>query len=184
MAVKIYKSPKPISEVIGEWMRQVDSEIKANFQTQKIYPAEIYQGWLKENERRKRYARRHPKADVWYSTGDGSKSIEARVINASSPSNVTVGISHVAHMMFADMGVGIWGNYDDIKRQKRARPNKRYLSNWVPSQGETHRPGIMFKARSIQRRMENYMMNFYGLELEARFLQATTHMDRPFAIIG
>ena len=184
MATKIYDAPKPISEVVGEWMRQAEDEIKANFQVQKIYPAEIYQGWLKENARRKRYAQRHPGADVWYSTGKGVDSIEARVVNASDPNNVTVGISHLEHMMFADMGVGIWGQYDDIKRQKKARPNTRYISGWVPSQGETHRPGIMFKARTIQRRMENYLMNFYGMELEVRLLQATTHMNKPFSIIG
>ncbi len=184
MAVKVYDDPKPISTVVGEWMQQAESEIKANFQTQKIYPAEIYKGWLKENARRKKYAQNHPGKDVWYSTGKGVDSVQARVIKVSGPSDVTVGISHLEHMMFADMGVGIWGQYDDIRRQKKARPNVRYLSGWVPSQGETHRPGIMFKARTIQRRMESYLMNFYGLELEARFIKATTHMDKPFAIIG
>lgn len=183
MAVKIYDPPKPINEVVGDWMRQAEDELRSNFQTQRIYPTEIYQGWLEENRRRKEYAKTHPNKDVWYSTGKGVASIEARVIKASGPSDVTVGISHLAHMQFADMGVGIWGAYEDIQRTRKARPNTRYISNWVPSMGETHRPGIMFKARSIQRRMENYLMNFYGLELEARFLKATVVTEKPFIII-
>lgn len=183
MATKVYEEPKPLSDVVGGWMLQAQEEIRANFQIQRVYPAEVYQGWHAENERRKEYAQRHPGQDVWYSTGRGADSIEARVIKASGPSNITVGISHLEHMQFVDMGVGIWGKYDDIKRQKKARPNVRYLSGWVPSQGETHRPGIMFKARTIQRRMENYLMNFYGLSLEARFIQATTALETPFAII-
>jgi hypothetical protein len=184
MAIKIYEPPKPLNEVVGGWMRQAEDELRANFQTQRIYPAEIYKGWLDENERRKAYAQLHPDKDVWYSTGEGYASIRAEVINASNPNNVTVGISHIAHMQFADMGVGIWGAYDDINRRKKARPNTRYISSWVPSLGETHRPGIMFKARTIQRRMENYLMNFYGLSLEARFLKATVITEKPFEIIG
>lgn len=183
MAVKVYNSPKPLNEVVGGWMQQAQEELQGNFKTQRIYPTEIYQGWLKENERRKQYAKEHPDKEVWYSTGKGVASISTRVVKASDPNNITVAISHLEHMMFADMGVGIWGDYEDIKRGKNAKPNRRYISGWVPSQGETHRPGIMFKARSIQHRMENYLMNFYGLELEARFIQATTHMDKPFSIL-
>lgn len=184
MAIKIYEPPKPLNEVVDGWMRQAEFDIQTNFKAQRIYPTEVYQGWLKENERRKQYARTHPGKEVWYSTGRGVQSIEAKVINASDPNNVTVAISHLQHMMFADMGVGIWGAYEDIKRTRKARFNTRYISGWVPSMGETHRPGIMFKARTIQRRMENYLMNFYGLSLEARFIKATTHFDKPFAIIG
>lgn len=183
MAIKIENPVKPINQVVGQWMQQAEEELQANFKTQRIYPTEIYQGWLKENQRRKEYAMKHPGKEVWYSTGKGVQSILTRVIRATDPNNVTVGVSHLEHMMFADMGVGIWGDYEDIKRSKKARPNTRYISSWVPSQGETHRPGIMFKARTIQRRMENYLMNFYGLELEAQFIKATTHMDKPFAII-
>lgn len=183
MAVKVYKEPKPISEVVGGWMRQAEEELQGNFKTQRIYPTEIYQGWLAENKRRKEYAQKHPDKDVWYSTGKGVASISAKVLKASGPNSVTVAISHLEHMMFADMGVGIWADYEDVKRSKNARPNVRYVSGWVPSQGETHRPGIMFKARTIQRRMENYLMNFYGLSSEVRFIKATTHMDKPFAIL-
>lgn len=184
MAIKIYEPPKPLNEVVGGWMRQAEDELRINFQTQRIYPSEIYRGWLEENERRKAYAKSHPGKDVWYSTGKGFESIEARVFSASGPSNVTVGFSHLSYMQYADMGVGIWGKYEDIDRSKKAKPNKRYLSTWVPSMGETHRPGIMFKARTIQRRMENYLMNFYGVSLEARFLQATVITEKPFNILG
>ncbi len=183
MAIKLYSDVRPLNEVIGGWMSQAQDELQANFQTQRIYPAEIYKGWLEENERRKAYAKKHPGKDVWYSTGEGVKSIEARVIRANGPSDITVGISHLTHMMFADMGVGIWGDYEDINRGRKARPNVRYLTSWVPSMGQTHRPGIMFKARTIQRRMENYLMNFYGMEVEARLIQGTVLMEKPFEIL-
>lgn len=183
MAVKLYNPMRPLNEEVRVWMQQAEEELQGNFKVQRIYPTEIYQGWLKENQRRKEYAQKHPGKDVWYSTGQGVQSIQTKVVSASDPNNVTVAIFHLQHMMFADMGVGIWGDYEDIQHSRNAKPNRRYISAWVPSQGETHRPGIMFKAHTIRRRMENYMMNFYGLELEARFIQATTHMEKPFAII-
>ncbi len=182
MAIKIYSDKKPLSDVIHGWMSQAEAELRSNLRIQRIYPQEIYKGWLKENERRKAYAKSHPGKDVWYSTGKSADSVYTSVVRASGPSNITVGISHIDYLRFADMGVGIWGDYEDISRNKKARPNARYLSRWVPASGQTHRPGIMFKARTIQRRMENYLMDFYGLEIEARFIDGFTYAKKPFTI--
>ena len=114
MAVKLYNPMKPLNEEIKGWMQQAEEELQGNFKVQRIYPTEIYQGWLKENQRRKEYAQKHPGKDVWYSTGKGVQSIQTKVVSASDPNNITVAISHLQHMMFADMGVGIWGDYEDI----------------------------------------------------------------------
>lgn len=184
MATKIYKPLKPLNEFIGDWMAQTEDDLQQMFQVQKIYPLEVYKGWLKENARRKRYAMKHPEKDVWYSTGQGVKSIQARVIRANSPSDIAVGISHLEHMKFADMGVNAWEALGDVDTAKKARYNSRYISSWIPSMGKTHRPGIMYKARGLQARMANYLADFYGQSAEIRFLQATSMLEEPFEIFN
>jgi len=183
MAIQIYKPLKPLNTFIGDWAAQTQQDIQTNLQTQKIYPLEVYHGWLKENARRKRYAEAHPDKNVWYSTGLGIQSIDVRVLRASSPSDIAVGISHLEYMKFADMGVGIWGDYSDIDTTKKAKYEQRYISSWIPSMGKTHRPGIMFAANRLRFRIANYLEDFYGQSIEMRLIQATHHMDKPFAIL-
>lgn len=183
MATKIYEPLKPLNTFIGDWMQQTEQDLQLHFDTQKIFPKEVYHGWLKENARRKAYAMAHPGKDVWYSTGKGVQSVQARVIRATSPSDIVVGISHLDYMKFPDMGVGIWATRDDVQSQRKARHNQRYISAWIPSIGQTHRPGIMFTAHRLQVRIANYLEDFYGSNIGTRIIQATHHLDEPFAII-
>lgn len=183
MAQKLENPMKPLNEVISSWVEALDGDLQQMFQVQRIYPTEIYKGWLEENARRIEYAQSHPNADVWFSTGEGVKSINTRVAKAASVDDVAICLSHLDYLKYPDMGVGAWASYEDIQAQAPARYGKRYLTRWVPSMGMTHRPGIMYKARSIQRRMANYMQDFYGEEIEVRLIQATHTLDRPLVIL-
>ena len=171
---------QPLNQVIGKWMSEAEDEMQVRFQIQCIYPTEVYKGWLAENARRAA-----AKGGLgWYSTGEGVKSVTTKVVDASAPSKVTVAISHLEHMMFADMGVGQGRDYEDVQHKRKAHHNRRYIGKWEVDVGKTHRPVIMYKARQLQKRMENYIADFYGQAYEVRFIQATTAMDKPFEIFG
>lgn len=183
MAVKLENPMKPLNEVITSWVNDLDGDLQQMFQVQRIYPTEIYKGWLEENARRIEYAKSHPNSDIWFSTGEGVKSIGTRVVRASSVDDVVISLSHLDYLKYPDMGVGVWASYEDIQHQAPARYGKRYISRWVPSMGVTHRPGVMYKARSIQKRMAKYMQDFYGEEIEFRIIEATHTLDKPLVIL-
>ena len=157
MAVQLEKPRRPVNVVLKSFARQAVTALRRNFATQRVFPYEVYPGYKAINERRKQKGQ-------WYSTGEGFKSFQSHVI--STPGNESIVISFRDYLRFVDMGVGQGRTYDEVRHDKKARYDKRYIAFWDTHDKETHRPSIMMEARHVQFRMQNYFEDYYGRELE------------------
>ena len=54
---------------------------------------------------------------------------------------------------------------DVVRRDRKARHNRRYVRQWIAVMGESARPSIMMEARHVASRMQRYYEDFYGREL-------------------
>lgn len=160
MAVQIEKPRRPINVVLRSFARQSVQQLQADFRTQRIYPYEIYPGFAKINEYRKQHG-------SWYATGQGVKSFQYEVMSAAA-GNETIRIEFLGHLRFADMGVVGGKTIDTVKRDRKARHNKRYVSIWNARDGDTHRPSIMREARHLEGRMQRYLEDYYGREVNTQ----------------
>ena len=137
MAVVVGRPRRPVNEVLKMFAEQTKEDFTINFMTQRIWPYEVYPGYAEVNKRREKEGR-------WFSTGKGIESFDVWVENA-------------------DLGAGIWGDAQDIQRNKKADHVIRY-NKWNVGRKRTHRPAIMMQLRHLQTRMRNYASDFYGYE--------------------
>ena len=84
MAVQISTPQRPVNVVLRSFARQAATALRRNLATQHVFPYEVYPGYKQVNEERK-------KKGMWYSTGEGYKSIQTRVV--STPGNETIVLS-------------------------------------------------------------------------------------------
>lgn len=158
------KSPfAPLKEVAGVYLKQALLDIEVNFNTQKIYPVEVYRGYEKVNKYREEHG-------MWYSTGEGKKSFEGTVYQADEKTgNLMVGIRYNDYLRYVDIGVGLTGDVhvhaSDVDRTRPAKNLKRYIrGKWDRKQGKSHRPAIMRTIRRLRDRYRQYLADFYGYQ--------------------
>ena len=165
MAVQFYKPMRPLNEVIQQFVDEAEAQLLENISTQYIWPIPVYKDYPRVNEERRRRG-------GWYSTGAGEKSIGAKVVSASSPSNVTVLFHWNEYMDYVDRGVGKGRPIEKVKHEKKAKFKNRYIGVWQPKAGTTHRPALLMETRHVERRIWNYLEDFYGWEGTMRLVQA------------
>lgn len=170
------KSPwAPLRDVAGVYLKQAITDIEVNMLTQRIYPTEVYRGYEKVNEYRKKHG-------MWFSTGEGARSFEGSVYKADEKTgDLMVGIRYMDYLRYVDIGVGLTGRPDDpaahitadkVDRTKRAKFKTRYISKWDRRQGKSHRPAIMRTVRRLAKRYEQHLADYYGYQGVLQIMQA------------
>ncbi len=170
----------PIQDIAPLYARQAITDIRVAFHTQRIYPTEVYAGYRKVNEQRR-------KRGMWYSTGNGASSFDYKVYQADKETgNLTVGVSFNDYLRYADIGVGLAGRPSDpaahitadkVQRSKDVNWKSRYISGkWNKRQGKSHRPAIMRTLRRLRRRYETYLADFYGYQGQVYIINAFAGM--------
>ena len=154
--VPIKQSVFPISSVIGDFVEQTVNQMRWNMATQKIWPTEVYPGYTKVNEERK-------KEGGWYSTGGGIKSIRGKIVSAASAGDVTIQFQYLDHLSFADMGVGLGTKWEDVDTARKANYRNRYIRRWDRPAGSSHRPALLAEIRHLKYRIQGYLADFYGI---------------------
>ena len=161
-----------MKEVISLFHKQTLQQLFENAQTQTVFPSEIYPGFRIVNEERKRKAHGdHSKG--WFSTGEGMKSFQGRIISDDGAGNVTLEYQFREYLRFVDIGVGAGTKKSDVDRSKNVKWDKRYISKWARPVGHSHRPGIMPTLAHEETRLGNYLRDFYGWD----FIQTIASID-------
>lgn len=161
MATKLFQPVQRKEYVLNKMAQNTMQFLAKEFNVQRIYPKEVYGGWLQENRRRKAANGKLG----WFSTGEGVNSFGYRVI--STDKEETIAFTYNDYMMFADLGVGKGRKKEDVDRTKKAKFGQRYIQLWDPPHGKTHRPNMAMQWYSLRGRMEAYLQDFYGREIQA-----------------
>ena len=153
-----FETKVPLQSMIRLFTTQAETQLLLNMHTQRVWPTEVYKGYAKVNEIRKRYGQ-------WHSTGEGFRSFRTSVV-ADSPENVSVIFSFNDYLRYVDLGVGQGTKADDVERSRKAYFTRRYTSSWNRRKGRSHRPAILMELRHLARRIETYLTNYYGYQGE------------------
>lgn len=148
----------PIDSVINLFVSQAKMQLIANMRTQRVWPTEVYAGYSAVNEKRRVFGQ-------WNSTGAGIRSIMAHV-TASQPDRVAVMFTLNDYLRYVDLGVGQGTKADDVDRARKAYYTRRYITSWKRSDSRSHRPYLMMEIRHLQRRIQEYLTNYYGYQGE------------------
>ena len=162
MSKKIANPQWPLKRAVTTFHRQTLEQLLTNLQTQTVFPNEIYPGFTKVNEERKRQAHGdHSKG--WFSTGEGAKSFQGRIVSDDDAGNVTLQYMYRQYLRFVDIGVGKGVKKDDVDRARNVKYKSRYISRWARSTaGFSSRPGIMPELAHLETRLGTYLRDFYG----------------------
>lgn len=168
---KPIKNPMmPLGAMSQKFLEQTLNQLQINTMTQRVYPKEVYSGYMVINSKRK-------EAGMWYSTGQGSESFAGRVFSGDNVGKITFAFTYNDYMRFVDMGVGLGTKYEDVETAKKARCKTRYLHNWARKDGKSHRPAIMMEFRHLQTRLGNYLRDYYGYEGEIAFVNTFAELS-------
>ena len=159
------KALLPLRYVANMFKEQTLKQLKANMQTQRVFPYEIYAGFHTVNEYRRQLAGGdHDKG--WFAEGDGVKSFEGEVYEADEATGmVTMGFRFNDYMQYVDIGVGAGRKADDVERSRKVRYQNRYTT-WNPSGGKSHRPAILPTLRHLATRLSDYTSDYLGTKAE------------------
>lgn len=157
MAVKYKKRTRPLNRVIYEFMTDAMYQLHANMFTQHVWPTLVYPGYDAINEYRRVRGQ-------WYSTGEGERSVEARIINANNPADIAMVFSFNDYLRFVDMGVGDGTKLGGVDSSHKARYKTTYTQKWNRRAGRSQRPAIMMEMRHVQSRVCGYVQDYYGLK--------------------
>lgn len=163
-ARRIQNPMYPIGSVISDFHKQCLAQLHVNFATQKIWPYEVYPGYRQINEIRK-------KRDEWYSTGEGIKSLDGSIVHADN-ARVVLEYRFNDYLQYVDIGVGQGVHAEDVERGRNVRFRSRYVSRWDRGRGQGHRPALMAEMRHLQRRIRDYLVDFWGLEGDVTLLNS------------
>lgn len=168
------KALLPLRYVATLFMNQTLVQLKANMQTQRVYPYDVYPSYHFVNE----YRRQHGQN---YSTGEGYKSFEGELYEADEATGmVTMGFRFNDYMQYVDIGVMRGVHAEDVSRAKNVRFKNRYISSWNPSGGSSHRPGIRPEINHTLTRLENYVQRYYDAQLDFKIQE--TFEGQPWNI--
>lgn len=167
------KALLPLRYIAGLYKDQTIAQLKANMQTQRVYPYEIYPGFHSVNE----YRRQH---GGWYATGEGVKSFEGEVLEADeNRGTISLAFRYSEHLKFTDIGVMKGIKAEDVDRARNIKFKQRYVSRWNPSSGATHRSGIQPEFNFLLGKLERYVQRYYDAQLDFKILH--TFEDQPWS---
>lgn len=177
------KALLPLRYVADMFKTQLLNQLQSNMQTQRVFPYEVYPGYIQENEYRRQQAERAAaagKKGPWYSTGEGIQSFEADVLQADESTGVvTMTLRFAYYMQFVDIGVFSGHKAETINRAKNVNFKQRYISRWFPKGGSTGRPGIQPEWNHLKTRLEGYIQRYYDAKLDFRIME--TFEDQPWS---
>lgn len=122
-------------------------------------------GWFDESAYREKLQKQNPSADYWYSTGASYNALAVEAVNAFSEQKEFIISGEVRfrttmQMAYAEAGVGATGRRHkrgggDIRVQRSIpyKAQNRYIGEWEPMQGRTHRPSVRQQVNYMRRRM-------------------------------
>ena len=168
MAVQIEKPRRPVNVVLRSFARQSVQQLQTDFAIQHIWPTEIYPGFAQVNAERKRRGQ-------WYATGRGINSFQYEVSTAGG--NHTIRVEFLDYLRFVDMGTAGGRSVEDVRRERKARYNRRYVKIWDAGDGQSHRPSIMREMRHLATRMQTYLTDFYGMEVNAVIYKSFANIE-------
>ena len=161
-----WKSLYPLRYIANLFKQQTLEQLEINMMTQHVYPFSPYPTYPAVNE----YRRQH---GGWYSTGEGIKSFEGVVYEADEKTGmVTMGFRYNDYMQYVDIGVGAGRKADDVERAKKVRFKNRY-TQWIPSRGKSHRPGIQPEINHALTRISDYVQQYYDAKLDFEIVELT-----------
>lgn len=147
--------------------------------TQRVYPTEVYPGYLAVNESRRSRGQ-------WSSTGEGVQSFRGRVVEADAAERVTFQFSYLNHLRFAELGVGAGTKAEDVEREKKAYYTRRYIRRWDRSQSRgrasSHRPFIYMELRHLATRASDFLLDHFGYEADFRTLDILDGMQLDLSV--
>ncbi len=171
------KALLPLRYVTNMFKEQTLKQLKANMQTQRVWPYEIYPGFHTVNEYRRQRGE-------WYANGEGVKSFEGEVYEADEDTGmVTMGFRFNDYMKYVDIGVGAGRKAEDVDRAKNVNFKQRYINNWQPRAGKTHRPGIRPELNHLLTRLEGYVQMYYDAKLDFKILETFEGQPWSFNIL-
>lgn len=151
----------PLKRAVSRFHRDTLEQLRRNMETQKVFPNEIYPGFRKVNEERKRMAKGdHNKG--WFASGEGARSFEGRILSDDGAGNVTLEYRYRQYLRFVDMGVMAGVSKEDVERSRKVRYYQRYIRKWAPKASFSHRPGIMPELAHTETRLATYLRDWYG----------------------
>lgn len=157
MAQKNQGNPQwPLKRAVSTFHRQTLEQLGMTQVTQHVWPTEIYPGFRLVNQYRKEHHQ-------WYSTGEGRRSFQGRIVSDDNAGNVTLEYSFLRYMRFAEMGVGAGVRADDVERQRKADHRRRY-TRWNRSLGMAYRPYLRMEFNHLETRLATYLRDWYGWE--------------------
>ena len=175
------KALLPLRYIANTFKEQTLGQLKANMQTQRVFPYEIYPGFQTVNEYRKQRAGgNHNKG--WFADGNGVNSFEGVVYQADENTGmVTMGFRFNDYMQYVDIGVGAGRKAEDVDRSKNVKFKQRYISKWNPAGGATHRPGIRPELNHLLTRLESYVQRYYDAKLDFKIQE--TFEGQPWSFL-
>lgn len=156
MPIPGYRRPIPARKKLEMIIQDTLEAIENNFETQKIFPYEVYPGYREINE--------EAGTGSWKSTGKGMHSFRGQVL-ADKVSNSRIDFWYDRHLDFVDMGVGKGRPIDKVERRLSADHKIRYME-WNAKEGSTQRPAIAIEFRHQTRRMRNYWANRFRFDAQ------------------
>lgn len=169
MAVKIQEGTRQKSVVLRMFARQAVKALKRNFRMQHVFPTEVYPGYTRVNKWRMDHG-------YWFSTGQGARSFEASVVSAED-GRETIKVLYNDYLRYVDMGVGQERPWEVVEHEKKARYDRRYISYWQPHLGSSARPAIMMEMRHIEARMQRFLEDYYGEEVNTQVFRTFSGLD-------
>ena len=169
------KALLPLRYVANMFKEQTLNQLVSNMQTQRLFPYEVYPGYIEENE----YRRQH---GGWYSTGEGIKSFEGDVIEADEQTGmVTMSFRFNDYLQYTDIGVMQGVKADDVSRSKKINFKQRYVSKWDPRRGASHRSNIQPEMNHLLTRIERYVQQHYDAKLDFQIKE--TLVSQPWSFM-
>ena len=171
------KALLPLRYVTNMFKEQTLKQLKANMQTQRVWPYEIYPGFHTVNEYRRQRGE-------WYANGEGVRSFEGEIYEADENTGmVTMGFRFNDYMQYVDIGVGAGRKAEDVDRAKNVNFKQRYINKWQPRAGKTHRPGIRPELNHLLTRLEGYVQMYYDAKLDFKILETFEGQPWSFNIL-
>lgn len=161
MSRPIARPRAPMKAVISLFHHQTLQQLVENARKQTVFPEEIYPGFRKVNEERRRKAKDdHSKG--WFSTGEGMKSFQGRIVENDGEGNITLEYQFREYLRFVEIGVGAGTKKEDVERSRPVKWDKRYISKWARPVGHSHRASILPTIAREETRLGNYLRDFFG----------------------
>ena len=164
----------PCSRILQLFKDQAETQLELNAITQFTFPREVYRGYHHVNEVRRMKGQ-------WYSTGKGAISFVGKVVDPT-PTHATLAFSFLDYMRYVDMGVGEGTPYGDVEGGAKARFKNRYIKVWNRREGKSQRPAIMMEMRHVQRRMMDYLVDWWGNDATVKLVETFEGMS-PIQVI-